>query len=254
MLIYFASDLHLSPETPRITQRFLDFLAGPARHADAIYLLGDIFEYWAGDDDLADPFNARIADALAATTGHGVKIGVIVGNRDFLIGDVFARATGVELLPDPYLLSLPGQTFILSHGDALCTEDLPYQAFRKQVREAAWQTAFLAQPLSDRKRQIIAVRQHSRTTKETTDERLMDVSNEATNELFRRFDYASLIHGHTHHPATHTHLVDDTRCVRWVLADWREEPAAINNMLAWDGNTLTSIPATSTQTCADTQT
>jgi UDP-2,3-diacylglucosamine hydrolase len=243
-LIYFASDLHLSPATPGITRLFGEFLAGPARQAQALYLLGDLFEYWAGDDDLGDPFNAGIAQALRQLTAAGVDVGFIAGNRDFLIGEAFAAATGVRLLPDPYVLSLPAWQFVLTHGDALCTEDLPYQAFRAQVRQPAWQRAFLSLPLAERKRQIVAIREKSEAGKKemaagAAD--LMDVSGGSTADFLQSHGYATLIHGHTHRPATHDHIVDGIHCERWVLADWHEGNPPQGEVLAWDGESLRRV-------------
>ena len=143
-MILFVSDLHLSAQTPKLTRIFLDFLGGRARAAEALYILGDLFEYWVGDDDLEDPTNASIANALRELSDSGVALNVMRGNRDFLLSDGFAAATGARLLTDPYVLSLPAWQFVLSHGDALCTDDLEYQAFRNQSRTPEWQAAFLA--------------------------------------------------------------------------------------------------------------
>jgi UDP-2,3-diacylglucosamine hydrolase len=243
-MIYFASDLHLSPATPGIARLFTDFLAGPARQAEALYLLGDLFEYWAGDDDLADPFNAEIARALRDLVAHGVDVGFLAGNRDFLIGEEFATQTGVRLLPDPFVLSLPAWQFVLAHGDALCTDDLPYQAFRAQVRQPAWQKMFLSLPLAERKRQIMAIREKSEAGKKemaSSADYLMDVSATSTADFLHDHGYATLIHGHTHRPATHDHIVDGIHCQRWVLADWHEGSPASGEVLAWDGERLSRV-------------
>ncbi len=244
-MIYFVSDLHLSPATPGVTTLFLEFIAGPAKQAESLYLLGDLFEYWAGDDDLSDPFNARIATALRQLTDHGVKVGLIVGNRDFLLGRAFAEATGITLLDDPYILSVPTWQFVLTHGDTLCSDDLPYQAFRAQVRQPAWQQHFLAQPLPERKRQIMAVRQKSEADKKAIADSaayLMDVSSGTTHDFLQNYGYATLIHGHTHRPAKHDHIVDGIHCERWVLADWREADSARGEVLTWDGTALHRLP------------
>ena len=161
-MILFISDLHLSPRTPGATSLFLAFLAGRARQAEALYILGDFFEAWVGDDDGDDPFHRQIIDALRAASDSGLAIYLLHGNRDFLLGAGFATASGVTLLPDPYVLSLPTWQFVLSHGDALCTDDTAYQAFRRQVRDPAWQQAFLAKPLAERQ----AIARHMRAQSE----------------------------------------------------------------------------------------
>lgn len=252
-----VSDLHLSEATPGISALFLDFLAtlrdtamrpGSAQ-TPALYLLGDIFEYWAGDDDLDSPFNARICRALNDTVQAGVEIGFIAGNRDFLIGPHFARAAGVKLLPDPYILSLPSWQFALSHGDSFCTDDLPYQQFRAMVRDPAWQQVFLAQPLAERKRQIAAIRQQSESNKQVrsgNEAGLMDVNPGTVDDFFHDHGYPTLIHGHTHRPMTHHHIVDGIHCERWVLADWKEagdgRAAPSGEVLSWDGESLQRHP------------
>ena len=241
--VLFASDLHLCEATPRIADAFVGLLEGPAREAEALYLLGDVFEYWAGDDDRDTPFHARIVGALRDLTAHGVEVGFLPGNRDFLIGEAFSRATGVRLLPDPFVLSLPAWQFVLTHGDAFCTDDLPYQQFRAMVRNPAWQQQFLALPLAVRKQQIEAIRQKSEAGKKekagTGSDYLMDVNAGTVEDFLHDHGYATLIHGHTHRPATHDHVVDGIHCERWVLADWREDAAgAVGEFLAWNGETL----------------
>lgn len=252
-----ASDLHLAEATPGITALFLDFLAelrDSAGRSDgtagspatpALYLLGDLFEYWAGDDDLDAPFNARICAALRQTAAAGIDIGVIVGNRDFLIGPAFASASGARLLPDPYILSLPSWQFALTHGDIFCTDDLPYQQFRAMVRNPDWQRNFLAQPLAERKRQIAAIRLQSEASKQTQAgdaAALMDVNLAVVEDFFHQHGYPTLIHGHTHRPMKHDHIVDGIHCERWVLADWKEaggeRKQAFGEVLVWDGQEL----------------
>ena len=255
-LFYVASDLHLSEATPGITALFLDFLADLRQSAErekpavmpALYLLGDVFEYWAGDDDLGTPFNARISDALRTTTQCGIEIGFIAGNRDFLIGPDFAAASGVRLLPDPFILSLPSWQFAMTHGDAFCTDDLPYQQFRLMVRDPAWQSRFLAQSLPERKRQIEAIRQQSEASKHqqaSSAASLMDVNGPTVDDFLHDHGYPTLIHGHTHRPMTHDHIVDGIHCERWVLADWKEPEGqhrrVLGEVIAWDGTQLRRV-------------
>lgn len=220
MAVYLISDLHLSDSRPDINQVFFEFLRGPARQAESLYILGDLFEYWAGDDDLVDPFNESIAAALAEYSRAGPVLRFMHGNRDFLLGGEFAKACGGHLIEDPYTLDLFGTPTLLMHGDTLCTDDIDYQRFRTQVRAPAWQKGFLALPLEQRKRQIEAVRQTSESEKTRKAPEIMDVNPGAVEAALREHAYPRLIHGHTHRPARHVHRVDGRTCERWVLADW----------------------------------
>ena len=216
----FVSDLHLSPERPRIDQVFFDFAARTAARAEAVYILGDLFEYWVGDDDLADPFNASVADALAELSRKGVRVRLMQGNRDVLLGEAFARRCGAELTADPTLLDLYGTRTLVMHGDTLCTEDLEYQEFRAYAHDTANQRRFLSQPLSERKQQMFGMRAESEKSKRGKSEEIMDVTLSAVEAVLRTHGYPRLIHGHTHRPARHLHAVDGRRCERWVLNDW----------------------------------
>ena len=216
----FISDLHLSSERPRINQLFLAFCDQLAPQAEALYILGDLFEYWVGDDDLGDPFHAGIATALLEVSQRGVPVYLMHGNRDFLMGDLLAQACGASLLPDPILIDLYGKKTLLSHGDAFCTEDQEYMAFRRQVRDPAWQKSFLAKPLAERKSIAEQLRQDSEQHKQDKPETIMDVTPAAVDDVLRAKGYPRLIHGHTHRPARHELLVDGILCERWVLPDW----------------------------------
>ncbi len=215
----FVSDLHLNSQQPQITKRFLKFLSSKAPSADALYILGDLFEYWAGDDDLDDPLNRRVVDALADVAAQTLLY-FMHGNRDFLIGAAFARECGAELVNDPMLIDLYGTPTLLMHGDLLCTDDLRYQDFRKQVRDPAWQQQFLAKPLDERKALIEGLRKMSEEEKGGKSAAIMDVNLETVAATLRTHGYPRLIHGHTHRPAQHTHMVDGKSCERWVLTDW----------------------------------
>jgi UDP-2,3-diacylglucosamine hydrolase len=223
----FISDLHLSPDHPQSTALFLSFAAGIAPEAEALYILGDLFEYWAGDDDLNDPFHRLIIDALQGLGARGTRIYIMHGNRDFLMDDELGAACNATLLDDPTLLDLYGTPTLLTHGDALCTDDIEYQCFREQVRTGDWQTRFLAQPLAQRKAQIEQMRMQSRNEKSLKAADIMDVNAEAVDDLLRRHSYPRLIHGHTHRPAKHLHHPDGHTCERWVLGDWDSGKAAI---------------------------
>ena len=215
----FISDLHLCPTCPAINRIFFDFLRGPAAQAEALYILGDLFEYWAGDDD-DDSFNASVLNSLRELADRSVKVYLMHGNRDFLIGDRFADATGAKLLPDPTLVNLYGRPTLLMHGDTLCTDDVEYQDFRTKVRNSNFQKQFLTQPLDERKQRIEKMRAQSEATKKLKAEAIMDVTPAAVEAALRAHGYPRLIHGHTHRPALHQHVVDGHRCERWVLADW----------------------------------
>jgi UDP-2,3-diacylglucosamine hydrolase len=221
----FISDLHLSPERPGIKRLFFDFLRETAGEASALYILGDLFEYWAGDDDLHSAFNAEVASALKELSDGRVAVYLMHGNRDFLIGEEFVRACGARLLPDPTLIDLYGTPTLLMHGDTLCTDDIAYQAFRRQVRNPDWQKGFLAQPLSVRKAAIEKLRVQNEQEKGGKSMEIMDVTPEAVVSVLRQYNVPRLIHGHTHRPALHLHDVDGKICKRFVLCDWYERGA-----------------------------
>jgi UDP-2,3-diacylglucosamine hydrolase len=218
----FISDLHLCSTRPETTELFEAFLRDTAPQAQDLYILGDLFEYWAGDDDLGDPFNARIARALHELAHGGVGVHVMHGNRDFLLGNAFMADSGATLLPDPTLMNLHGTPTLLMHGDTLCSDDHDYQAFRAMVREPAWQAKFLATPLPARKAQIEELRRRSETEKSLKAADIMDASPQTVANVLRAHRYPRLIHGHTHRPARHEHRVDGMLCERWVLPDWYE--------------------------------
>jgi UDP-2,3-diacylglucosamine hydrolase len=216
----FISDLHLSPERPHINQVFFDFAARIAARAESVYILGDLFEYWVGDDDLAEPFNASVADALAGLAGKSVKLRLMQGNRDVLLGAAFARRCGAELIADPTVLDLHGTKTLVMHGDTLCTDDVKYQKFRSFARNPVYQRLLLCLPLALRRAAIRRMRAESEKHKEGTSAEIMDVAQTAVERALREHGYPRLIHGHTHRPARHLHTVDGHRCERWVLNDW----------------------------------
>lgn len=225
MATLLISDLHLKPEAPQLAAILGDLLRGPAVESDALYVLGDLFEAWPGDDDLADPFNAPVVAAFRALTERGIPLHFQHGNRDFLLGDAFAAATGGTLLPDEIVVDLAGTPTLLLHGDQLCTDDVAYQQFRKQVRNPLWQKQMLGQPLPVRKALARQLREGSDAAKSGKSMDIMDVNAEAVAAAFRRHGVARMIHGHTHRPGRHTHEVDGTPRERIVLADWRDRGA-----------------------------
>jgi UDP-2,3-diacylglucosamine hydrolase len=216
----FISDLHLSPDTSAATDTLLRFLRETAPAADALYVLGDLFEYWIGDEGLAQPFANQVAQAFRALAEGGMPVCFMHGNRDFLLGERFALASGMKLLTDPTVVDLYGTRTLLMHGDTLCSDDVEYQKFRGMVRNPAWQQAFLAKPLYERVRMARDVRGKSEQAKRVKDMTIMDVTPATVDDTFRAHNYARLIHGHTHRPAHHEHKVDGCDCERWVLADW----------------------------------
>jgi UDP-2,3-diacylglucosamine hydrolase len=212
----FISDLHLQESHPHTAEAFFRFLEDHAAHAQQLYLLGDIFEYWAGDDDLATPFHARVIAALRSLGDAGVEVFWMAGNRDFLVGGGFAEAAGLRLLDEPHVATIAGQRIALVHGDAECTLDIKYMEFRAMVRAKAWQEQFLAMPLAQRKAIIAGLREGSREAHTTKSCDIMDVTPGAIDALFEATGAEVLIHGHTHRPALHLHGAKR----RYVLPDW----------------------------------
>lgn len=221
------SDLHLSADQPHSMALFQYFTTKIAPQAEALYILGDLFEYWAGDDDLHDPFHSQVISALHELATHGTRISLLHGNRDLLIGIDLARACQATLLDDPTQLDLYGTNTLISHGDTLCTDDIEYQRFRAQVHDTTFQKNFLAQPLAARKAHIEQLRQRSTLAKQSKDSVIMDVNDDAVAALLRAYHYPRLIHGHTHRPNRHEHMVDGHSCERWVLGDWYQQGSAL---------------------------
>jgi UDP-2,3-diacylglucosamine hydrolase len=220
----FVSDLHLAGERPETNERFFRFLDEEAARAGALYVLGDLFEYWAGDDELSDPAGDPLAAAVAQGFRRLVEAGVPVhfmhGNRDFLASGGFLRASGAQFLQDPSVLRLGREPVAVLHGDTLCTDDTAYQAWRLKARAADFQREFLAKPLAERHRLIGGMREKSKAVTAATAPEIMDVNDQAVRDAFRRLDVRLMIHGHTHRPARHQLEVDGRRCERWVLPDW----------------------------------
>ena len=217
MSTLFISDLHLTEERPGANERFIEFVEKTARRAEALYILGDFFEYWIGDDDLEEPFNAVIAGLLAGLTRGGVRLYFMHGNRDFLVGDRFCAATGAVLLADPVVHEIQGVQTLLVHGDTLCTDDVEYQAWRRKARDPAFQADFLAKPLAERRRLSAQMREKSKQVVQGKTAEIMDVNAQAVAEALRRHGVRRLIHGHTHRPGKHAVGAD---AERWVLPDW----------------------------------
>ena len=246
MATLFISDLHLDPERPEVTRLFGEFIDGEARSADALYILGDLFEAWVGDDDPSEP-GIFVAAKLRALADSGVPVYFQHGNRDFLVGHDFAHRAGMTLLPENAVIVLHGKPALLLHGDTLCTDDTAYQAFRAQTRDPAWRAQFLAQPLAARlafaaqaraasQQRQQAMKQDDRAQFET----VTDVSPAAVRETFARYGIDTIIHGHTHRPAVHALDIDGRDCERVVLGDWYTQGSVLR--VDADGLRLSALP------------
>jgi UDP-2,3-diacylglucosamine hydrolase len=218
----FVSDLHLDASLPAAGSQFLEFLQNPAAHAEALYILGDLFEVWVGDDD-TDPERQRICEGLARLTAGGVPCFVMHGNRDFLYAEGFCRRTGCQLLPDPVVADFDGERVLLTHGDVLCTDDRPYQELRTVVRDPRWQRHFMTQPFGARDLIMGQARAGSRRHTAATDVRIMDVSAGTVATAHQATRAGRIIHGHTHRPAVHQGVLDGRPVTRIVLGAWYEQ-------------------------------
>jgi len=243
MTTLFISDLHLDAERPQITELFGRFVREDARGADALYILGDLFEAWVGDDDPSET-GAFVARELKTLADSGVPVFFIRGNRDFLLGQQYADRAGMRVLPDPAVISLYGRPVLIGHGDLLCTDDVAYQQFRAQTRHPLWQAQFLAQPLAAR----LAFAQQARAASKAHQaglkdagrmETITDVAPATVAETFARYGIDTLIHGHTHRPAVHELQVGAHACTRVVLGDWYEQGSVLR--VDRDGMQLQSL-------------
>lgn len=239
MAILFISDLHIDSTRPDITEQFIEFLRTEARGADALYILGDLFESWVGDDAADAGQSAAIAE-LRSLTAAGVPCFVMHGNRDFLLGRQFCSSSGVQLLPDPLLVTLYGEPVLVMHGDALCTDDRAYQRLRATVRDADWQRQFLALSVAARRALAGAARVGSRAHTAGAPYAVTDVNAESVASALRNAGAATLLHGHTHRPGIHPLEVEGRACTRIVLGDWYTQ----GSLLRWDssGPELKSLP------------
>ncbi|UTA49256.1 UDP-2,3-diacylglucosamine diphosphatase [Simiduia sp. 21SJ11W-1] len=219
MTTLFISDLHLDAKRPEITRAFLQFLDEHAQHAKALYILGDLFEAWIGDDDDA-PLAQDVQQALKAYTDAGFLLYVMQGNRDFLLGDAFCQNTGATLLQDPTKIDLYGTPTLLMHGDTLCTDDVDYQAFRAQARSPEWQAPLLAQPLPVRRQLALELRAKTQSMAAMKAEDIMDVNKDEVARVMTTHKADRLIHGHTHRPARHPVALGQSTGERIVLGDW----------------------------------
>ncbi len=222
----FISDLHLNGAQPEITRQFMEFLRGPARDAEHLYILGDLFEFWIGDDD-PDLAYAKVQDALRDLTNSGVPCSVMHGNRDFLLGRKFCQRTGCKLIDDGSIIQLYGQPVLLTHGDLLCTDDHSYQRLRRYVRNPLVQWVFTCLSLTRRERIAARIRAGSRMHTRQAASAIMDVNAAAVDRAFDRAAVQIMIHGHTHRPAIHQHPKGDMTRTRIVLGDWHSQGSVL---------------------------
>lgn len=225
-MIHFISDLHLSSDKPKITRHFVHFLQTKARSADAVYILGDLFDAWVGDDDFTSP-NAQIRRELKQLTDSGVKVYLQRGNRDFLIGERFARDTGITLLNDYAVIELEGERTLLTHGDLLCSDDLSYQTFRKKSRSQEWQQNVLSKSLWLRLLAARWYRIRSFWHKQKKSDYVMDVNQTTVENEMKKYNCTRLIHGHTHRPALHEFILNGQKAQRFVLNEWMNEGGTV---------------------------
>jgi UDP-2,3-diacylglucosamine hydrolase len=235
----FISDLHIDSDSPEITRQFSNLLSGEARAAEALYILGDLFESWVGDDAADAAQTAAIAH-IKSLTDSGVPCFVMHGNRDFLLGPRFCAMSGAQLLPDPLIVTLYGEPILVMHGDALCTDDRAYQRLRATVRDANWQRQFLALSVPARRALAGAARDGSRAHTAGLEYAIADVNQASVAIVLHDAGVATLLHGHTHRPAIHPLTVDGRACTRIVLGDWHTQ----GSLLRWDrgGPELVSLP------------
>ena len=231
MTTLFISDLHLEASQPEIGEQFLSFLKGEARGAEVLYILGDLFEVWLGDDD-PSPYYATMKTALRELADTGVPMYFMHGNRDFTIGKDFAAETGVEILDDPTIVELYGESVLLCHGDSLCTDDVEYQQVRAMTRNPDWQAMMLAKSIEERIAFAMQAREESKARGESVSDEIMDVNQDAVIALLREHGVATLLHGHTHRPAIHDVDLGDRGAKRIVLGDWYEQ----GSIVRWDTN------------------
>ena len=231
MAVLFVSDLHLDGERPRSIETFLRFIKNDAIYAEQLFILGDLFEAWIGDDQNDARFEP-VLEALASLKAYEVPCYVMHGNRDFLLGDAFSQRTGCRLLSDFVTVDIYDKTMLLTHGDLLCTDDVAYMGLRATVRDPDWQRSFLRKPISERVQIAASMRAQSKTETASKPSEIMDVNQRTVEETMRSHGVSYLIHGHTHRPGVHRFDLDEEHATRIVLGDWYEEPT----ILQWDSH------------------
>lgn len=217
----FISDLHLHESRPLVTRAFFHFLDTTARNATALYILGDFFDAWIGDDD-DQPLVAEVANALGTLANNNTEIYLMHGNRDFLLGEGFAKRANAKIIPEETCINLYGTKTLLLHGDSLCTADKDYMQFRAMVRNAVWQEQFLTQPLATRRAIATELRNKSQNMNSLKADDILDVTPSEVETVFIRHQVQHMIHGHTHRPARHQLIINNQQCERIVLGDWHD--------------------------------
>jgi UDP-2,3-diacylglucosamine hydrolase len=234
MAIAFISDLHLTPEHPDSGDWFRDFMEQSEGKFTQIYILGDLFEVWVGDDGAGPLGQEKIQEIIRKVADSGVELFFIHGNRDFLIGEDFEKQTRCKILPDPSVISLGGTPVLLSHGDAFCTDDIEHQEKRAQMVTSKWKIAFLNKPLEERIETALEMRQESERNKRFKPMEIMDVNQAYLEKVMLEFDVQTLIHGHTHRPAVHDFELNGKPARRFVLGDWYTQ----KSMLIYDNGSF----------------
>lgn len=229
MKLLFISDLHLHASRPDIADQFVDFLEAEALHADELYILGDLFESWIGDDDPSEHY-AWVKQSLRKLSKEGVAVYFMHGNRDFMVGEEFAAEAGVKILDDPHVAEFHGEKVLLSHGDAYCIDDHEYQAVRKMTRDPEWQAMMRKKPIEERLAFAAKAREDSASRGEQLDDSIMDVNQTAIENALREAGVTTMLHGHTHRPAVHEFELDGRAAKRIVLGDWFDQGSVVR----WD--------------------
>jgi len=222
----FISDLHLAPERPDIVSLFIEFLHNQAAQAESLYILGDLVEYWLGDDDNALGLSQAF-DAMKKLADNGLKIYLMHGNRDFLMGEKLAARCGCELIHEPYIANFDNTSVLLLHGDVLCTDDLRYQELRLMLRNPTWQADFLSKPLAEREQMALTLRKQSKEETQLKSSDIMDVNETAVNDAFIDNNVSIMIHGHTHRPNVHISKINNKVVKRIVLGDWYSQGSVL---------------------------
>ncbi len=229
MTTLFISDLHLAADRPEIGEQLIHFLQKEAVGADALFILGDLFETWIGDDD-PDPYHATIKMALSSVVKTGTPVFFMHGNRDFMVGEAFSAETGIQLLPDPFVVGLYGKDVLLSHGDAYCIDDVEYQAARKMTRDPEWQAMMLQKTLEERRAFADQSRAASHAHGKGISEKISDVNVEAIENAMQEHNVRLMVHGHTHRPSVHAQTIRGMTAKRIVLGDWFDQ----GSVLRWN--------------------
>ena len=227
MTVFFISDLHLTPKRPKTNELFFEFISTIRPTAKALYILGDLFEFWVGDDAVQAVGQTEVFSALRHLTEGGVPVFFMHGNRDFLVGDEFAAKTGCRILPDPSQIRLDGLKVLLTHGDSMCTDDTAHQQFRDLVNDPNWKREFLSYPINERMELALTARSQSAIHKSMTSMEVMDVNPAAVEREIGRWNVDYLIHGHTHRPGIHTLHINGKHVKRIVLGDWYEQSSVL---------------------------